>query len=64
MFLLYSCSVFYDKGVMHTDALYSLLKAELYRNLVDFDNHLDDITLDWQNRKLNKIIDETVEKHK
>ena len=56
--------VFYDKGVMHTDALYSLLKAELYRNLVDFDNHLDDISLDWQNRKLNKVIDETVEKHK
>ncbi|XP_043263530.1 ER membrane protein complex subunit 8 [Colletes gigas] len=53
-----------DKGVTHTDAVYSLLKTEQYRNLVDFDNHLDDISLDWQNRKLNKIVDEAVEKHK
>ncbi|XP_076177734.1 ER membrane protein complex subunit 8/9 [Ptiloglossa arizonensis] len=53
-----------DRRVTHTDALYSLLKAGQYRNLVDFDNHLDDISLDWQNHKINKIIDEAVEKHK
>ncbi|KOC71165.1 hypothetical protein WH47_06226 [Habropoda laboriosa] len=52
----------YDKRVTHTHVLYSLLKAEQYRNLVDFDNHLDDISLDWQNRKLNKIIDEAMKK--
>ncbi|XP_034173648.1 ER membrane protein complex subunit 8/9 [Osmia lignaria lignaria] len=56
--------VYYDKGVMYTDALYSLLKAEHYKNLIDFDNHLDDISLNWQNYKINKIIDEIVEKYK
>lgn len=54
--------VLYDEGVTQTDAMYSLLKAEQYRNLVDFDNHLDNIALDWQNRKLNKIIQEVIEK--
>ncbi|XP_031844020.1 ER membrane protein complex subunit 8/9 [Nomia melanderi] len=54
----------YDKGAIHTDALYSLLKAGQHKNLVDFDNHLDNISLDWQNRKLNKVIDEAVEKYK
>ncbi|CAL7946032.1 unnamed protein product [Xylocopa violacea] len=52
--------VSYDKGVLHTDAMYSLLQAEQYRNLIDFDNHLDDISLDWQNRKLNKVIEEAM----
>ncbi|KZC04215.1 PREDICTED: ER membrane protein complex subunit 8/9 homolog [Dufourea novaeangliae] len=54
----------YDKGIIHTNALYNLFKAKQYRNLIDFDNHLDNISLDWQNRKLNKIIDEAVEKYK
>lgn len=58
------CSILYDKGVTHTDVLYSLLKAEEYRNLIDFDNHLDDISLNWQNQKLNKIIEEVMEKYK
>jgi len=44
--------------------MYSLLKAEEYRNVIDFDNHLDNVALDWQNQKLNKIIDEAVDKHK
>ncbi|XP_076751445.1 ER membrane protein complex subunit 8/9 [Xylocopa sonorina] len=52
--------VSYDKGVLHTDAMYSLLQAEQYRNLIDFDNHLDDISLDWQNRKLNEVIEEAI----
>ncbi|XP_043794110.1 ER membrane protein complex subunit 8/9 homolog [Apis laboriosa] len=56
--------ILYDKGVIHTDVLYSLLKAEEYRNLIDFDNHLDDISLNWQNQKLNKIIEEVMEKYK
>ncbi|XP_035721571.1 ER membrane protein complex subunit 8-like [Vespa mandarinia] len=56
-------NIFYEGGVAPTDALYSLLEGEQYRNLVDFDNHLDNITLDWQNHKLNKVIDETVEEH-
>ncbi|XP_076645416.1 ER membrane protein complex subunit 8/9 [Halictus rubicundus] len=53
----------YDKGLIHTDAQYFFLKAGMYKNLVDFDNHLDNICLDWQNRKLNKIIDTIMEKH-
>lgn len=61
---LFCRSIIYEGGVAHTDAMYSLLKEEEYRNLVDFDNHLDNIALDWQNQKLNKIIDEAVDKHK
>lgn len=61
---LFCRSIIYEGGVAHTDAMYSLLKAEEYRNLIDFDNHLDNIALDWQNQKLNKIIDEAVDKHK
>lgn len=30
-------------------------------DLVDFDNHLDDIALDWKNSKLNEAIDKLVE---
>ncbi|XP_017889433.1 ER membrane protein complex subunit 8/9 homolog [Ceratina calcarata] len=56
--------VSYEKGVTHTDVLYSLLKAEEYRNLYDFDNHLDDVTLNWQNCKLNKTIEQAMEKYK
>jgi len=58
------CSIVYEGGITHTDAMYALLKAEQYRDLVDFDNHLDNISLDWQNQKLNKIIDVAVESHK
>ncbi|XP_077982115.1 ER membrane protein complex subunit 8-like [Glandiceps talaboti] len=33
-----------------------LLRAKLARDLVDFDNHLDDITLDWLNLDVNSLI--------
>lgn len=62
--MLVFCSIIYEGGIVHTDAMYSLLKAEEYRNLVDFDNHLDNISLDWQNLKLNKVIDEAVDEYK
>ena len=29
-----------------------------YKNLNDFDNHLDDISADWTNVKVNKLIAE------
>ncbi|XP_053991749.1 ER membrane protein complex subunit 8/9 homolog [Hylaeus volcanicus] len=51
----------YEIGPANLVALYSLIKEDLCKNLVDFDNHLDDISLDWQNRKFNKIIDEALE---
>ncbi|EZA50472.1 hypothetical protein DMN91_010117 [Ooceraea biroi] len=59
-----AANIIYEGGIVHTDAMYALLKAEEYRDLVDFDNHLDNISLDWQNQKLNKIIDAAVESHK
>ncbi|XP_060535852.1 ER membrane protein complex subunit 8/9 homolog [Cylas formicarius] len=34
----------------------NLLQQNAYNDLVDFDNHLDDISLDWMNVKLNKEI--------
>lgn len=61
---LFCYSIIYEGDVAHTDVMYSLLKEEQYRNLVDFDNHLDNIALDWQNQKLNKIIEEAVDDYK
>lgn len=43
------------------EGLSTLLQRQEYRGLVDFDNHLDNISLDWQNNDLNEIIDETME---
>ncbi|KAI8504636.1 ER membrane protein complex subunit 8 [Branchiostoma belcheri] len=34
-----------------------LLNQKVFRNLVDFDNHLDDITQDWLNNHLNEVIE-------
>lgn len=31
----------------------SLISKRSYMDLVDFDNHLDDITLDWKNEVIN-----------
>jgi len=34
----------------------SLLHSRAWRDLVDFDNHLDDITLDWKNLQINELL--------
>ena len=34
-----------------------LITGKTYQNLVDFDNHLDDITLDWLNTPINKLVE-------
>ncbi|XP_037085922.1 ER membrane protein complex subunit 8-like [Pollicipes pollicipes] len=34
-----------------------LVQNRSYRQLVDFDNHLDDVTADWRNLELNELID-------
>ena len=34
-----------------------LLQNRAYRLLVDFDNHLDDVSADWRNQELNQEID-------
>ena len=35
----------------------SLMTGKTYQSLVDFDNHLDDITLDWLNITTNKMVE-------
>ncbi|XP_070574658.1 ER membrane protein complex subunit 8-like [Ptychodera flava] len=35
-----------------------LLRSKLQKDLVDFDNHLDDISLDWLNQDINSIINQ------
>lgn len=35
-----------------------LLQRKVYYSLVDFDNHLDNISLDWKNESLNKQIND------
>lgn len=45
----------------HTlDICYSLLEKEMYKSLVDFDNHLDNISLDWMNHEINSKVVEFI----
>lgn len=44
-----------------SQTLVCLFRLEKYKNIIDFDNHLDDITLDWQNPKLNNDIQELID---
>ncbi|KAK6174776.1 hypothetical protein SNE40_017989 [Patella caerulea] len=37
-----------------------LLRAEAYRKLIDFDNHLDDLSNDWRNVEINQLISQCV----
>ncbi|KAK2189001.1 hypothetical protein NP493_118g04023 [Ridgeia piscesae] len=37
-----------------TDHIYSLMQEKAYRKLVDFDNHLDNTSLDWKNLEINR----------
>merc|ERR1711976_80603 len=39
------------------EAASSLLHSKSHTDLVDFDNHLDDITLDWSNPDINEVLD-------
>jgi len=47
-------TVEYDEDL--SGSLQSLLELKVYRELVDFDNHLDDISLHWLNHPINKLI--------
>lgn len=53
-------SIIYDNGDVLTVAIFSLLREERYQHLIDFDNHLDNISLDWNNSELNKIIKKAI----
>ncbi|XP_011503236.1 PREDICTED: ER membrane protein complex subunit 8/9 homolog [Ceratosolen solmsi marchali] len=56
-------SINYEGGANLLEATYHLIRRKEYRNLVDFDNHLDNISLDWQNLKLNEKIDEVLKNY-
>ncbi|XP_067002432.1 ER membrane protein complex subunit 8/9 homolog [Anabrus simplex] len=43
------------------DTTATLLQQRVQDELVDFDNHLDDISLDWKNLHINKIVDTVME---
>lgn len=45
------------------DACASLLQRQVYKGLVDFDNHLDDISGDWTNPQLNDDIEDILKFH-
>jgi hypothetical protein len=62
--ILFYYSINYEGGSSLLEAMYDLMRREEYRNLVDFDNHLDNISLDWQNLKLNEIIDDVLKNHR
>ncbi|XP_023289057.1 ER membrane protein complex subunit 8/9 homolog [Orussus abietinus] len=51
----------YEGGTYVLDLACWLLKSEKQRSLIDFDNHLDNVALDFQNQKLNEIIESTKE---
>jgi len=46
-----------DKGALAAAA--SMLSTCAYRELVDFDCHLDDISLDWINPEINELLSHT-----
>lgn len=43
-----------------TEVVHSLIEARAYRDVVDFDNHLDDISLDWRNMHIDAQIAECI----
>jgi len=43
-----------------TDVVRSLIETRVYRDIVDFDNHLDDISLDWRNLDIDLQIAECI----
>nr|CAD7427179.1 unnamed protein product [Timema monikensis] len=40
------------------DTAATLIQRQTYAELIDFDNHLDDISQDWRNPSLNLEVDE------
>lgn len=43
-----------DEDTLATTA--SLLKLDVCRKLVDFDNHLDNLKFDWRNPEINDML--------
>lgn len=47
-----------DSDILDTAA--TLLEQRAFKVLVDFDNHLDDVSQDWRNKELNELIEDVV----
>lgn len=47
-----------------TELCAELLNQKAYEDLVDFDNHLDDISQDWMNHNVNRLIKEAARQGK
>lgn len=58
-----SFSINFEGGKTLLETMACLMKEEDCKTLVDFDNHLDNIALDWQNLKLNDRIEEVMGKN-
>jgi len=48
------CEVEIEKNAV--DIVEHLLERKVERDLCDYDNHLDDITLDWLNNNINQLV--------
>jgi hypothetical protein len=58
MIMLYSCSISLESNSKSVAA--ALMQRRVYEQLVDFDNHLDDLSQDWRNPNLNQEVEEEV----
>ena len=39
------------------ERVYGLVRSRAFENLVDFDNHLDNIEMDWTNPSVNQALE-------
>jgi GAF domain-containing protein len=58
MITLWCCSISLESNSQSAAA--ALLQRRMYEHLVDFDNHLDDLSQDWRNLNLNQEVEEKV----
>ncbi|RWS03857.1 COX4 neighbor-like protein [Dinothrombium tinctorium] len=68
--LLYQCvdgkwksksGIVYENPTATLSCIQQLIyQKQLHFNLVDFDNHLDDVTNDWRNQHINELINEII----
>jgi GAF domain-containing protein len=58
MSTLWYCSISLERNSQSVAA--ALLQRRVYERLVDFDNHLDDLSQDWRNLNLNQEVEQVV----
>lgn len=54
--LFLSCSDPFEDWTEAQKIAAALLENRSYENLIDFDNHLDDLRNDWTNPEINKSV--------